>query len=297
MDRREEDELMKRALVALLMAAGLLVATGPQASADPCQYGSDTGGGGVNVGGACAGGGTDTGGSDSGSTGGGGPSGPVYEDYYTPACSFNGPPGQGGDVMCMGATSICDTQGQPDALYMQHWQREVFPDQGTWKLVGSECRGPNEPTTTPPVVTEQMVVDAAYAAAPKPAAMVQPGTRSFVNIPNNYYADAQDQTVDVNVLGNTIAVTFKVESVSWDFGDSTSGEGVGAKDARVGAPGAVEHAYARQGDYSITATTSLGVQFTLPTGQQVNTPGAIEMTSPAVVLPVSEIQTRVDSVS
>jgi hypothetical protein len=288
---------MRRVLVALLMAAGLLVAAAPGALADPCDYGSDTGGGGVNVGGACQGNGGTPGGGNPGNPGGGGPSGPpqpVYEDYWTPACSFNGPPGQGGDVMCMGATSICDTQGQPDAIYMQHWQREVFPDQGQWTLVGNECRGPQDPTTTPPVVTETMVVDAAYAAAPKPSAMVQPGTRSYVNIPNNYYADAQDQTVTVNVLGNDIAVTFVVEDVTWAFGDGATGTGVGRKDAEVGAADAVEHSYSRSGSYTITASTTLGVRFTLPNGQAVNTPGAITMDSAPVTLPVSEIQTRVD---
>jgi len=45
------------------------------------------------------------------------------------------------------------------------------------------------------VVTAEMVVDEAYAAAPRPDAAVQPGTRSFVHIPNNYYADAPDDTV------------------------------------------------------------------------------------------------------
>ncbi len=44
------------------------------------------------------------------------------------------------------------------------------------------------------MVTAEMVVDEAYAAAPRPDAAVQPGTRSFVHIPNNYYADAPDDT-------------------------------------------------------------------------------------------------------
>lgn len=289
---------MRRALLALLLAAGTLVGVASAASADPCSYGNDTGGGGVNVGGVCNSGGGNPGtsnpGNGGGTTGPTGPRPPAYDDYYTPACSSNGPPGQGGDAMCMGATSICDTQGQPDAIYMQHWRQQVYPTQGNWEFVGNECRGPNQPANTPPQVTAAMVIDSAYAAAPKPTAMVQPGTRSYVNIPNNYYADAADQTVNVNVLGNNIAVQFVVEQVTWSFGDGASGSGKGVKDAGVGAPGAVEHEYVRSGDYSITASSVLGVRFTLPNGQQVNTPAAITMASPAVVLPVSEIQTRVD---
>jgi hypothetical protein len=288
---------MRRALLALLLAAGTLVGVAQAASADPCSYGNDTGGGGVNVGGVCNGNGGTPGTSNPGNGGSTGPTGPrppAYEDYYTPACSSNGPPPQDGGALCMGAISICDSQGQPDAIYMQHWRRQVYPTQGSWEFAGNECRGATEPTNTPPQVTQEMVIDSAYAAAPKPTAMVQPGTRSYVNIPNNYYADAQDQTVDVTVLGNNIAVQFVVEKVTWSFGDGTSGEGKGIKDAGVGAPGSVEHAYVRSGDYSITASSVLGVRFTLPNGQQVNSPAAITMASPAVVLPVSEIQTRVD---
>jgi hypothetical protein len=210
----------------------------------------------------------------------------------------NGPPGDGvggGDVMCMGAASICDARGQKDAIFMRHYRRLVGSPGATWELVGTECRGPNEPTQQQPQVTQEMVLDQAYAAAPHPTASVQPGTRSYVNLPNNYYAEAPDDTVTVNVLGHPIALTFTVSDITWDFGDGTSGSGEGVKDADVGAPGAVEHAYAAQGSYDITATSTVGVRFTLPNGQAVNLPGAFEFTSDTVTLPVGEIQTRVDS--
>jgi hypothetical protein len=99
----------------------------------------------------------------------------------------------------------------------------------------------------------------------------------------------------VNVLGHPIAVTFTVSDLTWDFGDGTGATGAGVKDADVGAPGAVEHAYGRQGSYRITATSTVGVSFTLPNGQAVNTPGAFRFTSVPVALPIGEVQTRVDS--
>jgi len=57
----------------------------------------------------------------------------------------------------------------------------------------------------------------------------------------------------------------------------------------------VEHAYDHQGSYDITATSTVGVRFTLPNGQAVELPGAFEFSSDPVTLPVGEIQTRVDS--
>jgi hypothetical protein len=290
---------MRKLLAMLMLVAGLVVGTPTVVFAD-CDYGSENDGGGTNIGGGCEETGEDGGdGGDEGSLPGPyvptGPPPPVYEDYWTPACSANGPPGQGNpDALCQGAVTICEFRSDdPTAIYMQHWRREV-PD-GTWEFVGNECRGADDPTTEQPRVTQEMVLDEAYAAAPRPTAQVQPGTRSYVNVPNNYYADAPDSTITVNVLGNPIAVQFTVNEVAWDFGDGATGSGEGVEDADVGAPGSVEHAYTRQGDYTITATSTVGVRFTLPDGQTVSLPNAFSMPGEPVTLPVGEIQTRVDS--
>ena len=142
-----------------------------------------------------------------------GPPPPVYKDYYTPACMTNGPPNGGSDAMCMAAVSVCKTQGHAGDLFMQHWRQQISPTVGTWEFVGSVCRGADDPVEQKPQITVEMVLDQAYAAAPKPTAVVQPGTRSYVNLPNNYYADAPTQTIPVVVLGQTIPVTFTVTDV------------------------------------------------------------------------------------
>ena len=289
---------MKKLLATVLLAVGLVVVPPGAAYAGDCDYGSDNGGGGTTIGGECqetpdpqTGGDGDYSGYEPST----GPPQPVYESYYTPACSANGPPGQGNpDALCQGAGSICEAQGgDPGDLYMQVWRREV--PGGNWESMGSECRGADEPTEEEPEATPEMVLDEAYAAAPRPTAHVQPGTRSFVNVPNNYFADAAGETVTVNVLGNPIQVTFTVNELTWDFGDGTSATGEGVKDASVGDPEAVEHAYARQGEYAITANTTVGVQFTLPNGQRISEPDAFSFSSEPVELPVGEIQTRVES--
>jgi hypothetical protein len=224
-----------------------------------------------------------------------GPPPPVFEDYYTPACSTNGPPGGGGDAMCMAAASVCGTRGQKGEIFMQHWRRQISPTTGNWDFVGSVCRGADDPVQAPPQITVEMVLDQAYAAAPKPTAVVQPGTRSYVNLPNNYYAEAPSQTIPVVVLGQTIPVTFTVTDVRWDFGDGGTATGTGIKDADLHQPGSIEHAYEAQGSYDITATSVITVSFTIPGGGRQDLPGALEIPSGATTLPVGEIQTRVDS--
>ncbi len=226
-----------------------------------------------------------------------GPPPPVYKDYYTPACMTNGPPNTGSDAMCMAAVSVCKAQGHEGDLFMQHWRQQISPTVGTWQFVGSVCRGADDPVEQQPQITVEMVLDQAYAAAPRPTAVVQPGTRSYVNLPNNYYADAPSQTIPVVVLGQTIPVTFTVTDVRWDFGDGASATGTGIKDAALHEPGAIEHGYDAQGRYDITATSVISVSFTLPGGGRQDLPGALEIPSAATTLPVGEIQTRVDSTS
>lgn len=224
-----------------------------------------------------------------------GPPPPLYKDYYTPACMTNGPPPGGGDAMCMAATSVCEAQGRQGDLFMQHWRQQVSPTAGNWEFVGSECRGADDPVQQKPQITVEMVLDQAYAAAPIPKAVVQPGNRSYVNLPNNYYAEAPSQTVPVVVLGQTIPVTFTVTDVRWDFGDGASATGTGIENADLHQPGAIEHGYAAQGTYDITATSVISVSFTLPGGGQQDLPGVLEIPSAATTLPVGEIQTRVDN--
>jgi hypothetical protein len=132
--------------------------------------------------------------------------------------------------------------------------------------------------------------------APEPVAQVQPGTRSYVNVPNNYWSEDTAETIDVNVAGTAIAVTFVPTGDTWDFGDGASATGSGTKDADIGAAGAVEHSYASGGSYAIHVSRTYTVRFTIP-GGPVTVDNAFTIPGPDAALPVGEIQTRVDSAS
>ena len=58
---------------------------------------------------------------------------------------------------------------------------------------------PGQPAA--PVITTQMVTDAARVVAPTAPPHVEPGTVSYVNIPNNYWTDAPTVHNSVTVLG------------------------------------------------------------------------------------------------
>jgi hypothetical protein len=237
------------------------------------------------------------GGGDSTDPGGGGGGiewdGRGTETHMIPAC-MQSSIGQNEDVMCMGAT-MCPDKGD---LRMRIFTRPTLFGEptGDWELQATRCVGPEEAAATEqPVITREMVVGEAERLAPKPQAHIEPGTWSMVNLPNNYYVDAQPVTRQVVVLGRTISITFTPTEHTWDFGDGQSATGDGIEGAEVAQPGAVEHAYSRQGSYDVTVARGYDLRFALP-GGQVNVPNAFTITSPVATLPVREMQTRVDSV-
>ncbi|MCA1983985.1 PKD domain-containing protein [Nocardioides nematodiphilus] len=213
------------------------------------------------------------------------------ETRYIPTCSTNGPE-DGADVLCGAAVNTCAEDG---AIRFWVYVRTVFADPDKkptdWEMKGSECRGPDAPTEVVPKITRQNVIDAAKALAPKATFAMQPAAQSYVNIPNNFYATAPDETVPITLFGNTIPVRFSAGTVRWDFGDGSTGEGVGIESAGVGQAGAVEHAYVTTGAYDITVTTSYHVVFDL-LGQHVET-DLVAATSAPQTLEVGEIQTLV----
>jgi hypothetical protein len=153
-------------------------------------------------------------------------------------------------------------------------------------------RAPQAQAPAPPVITTQMVTDAARVTAPTAPPHVEPGNRSYVHIPNNYWTDALTVRNAVIVLGQSIPLTWTPTGTSWDFGDGASAAGNGVEGAALGAPGAIEHAYAGQGSYDITTSTTYNLSFVLP-GQGAQTIALTSPPSAPVTLPVGEIQTRV----
>ncbi|MCL3820184.1 hypothetical protein [Aeromicrobium wangtongii] len=223
-----------------------------------------------------------------------------YKEYrYIPACSANDVEG-GADVLCGQAVSSCPREG--DIRYRvytrQHDADGSVAEGADWELLpGTQCRGPNDPDEGGPVViTTADIADEARKAAPATTVNVEPTTRSFVNVPNNFFADSASVEASVEVLGQTIGLTFAPNGFTWAFGDGTTGTGAGVQGAPVGAPGAVEHAYRRSGTVSVTLTRTFEVTYTAPGGVTGTIPGGVRNTSAPYALQVGEIQSLVTKV-
>lgn len=279
---------MLRALVACVFLGVVLVPL-------PASAGCEIGGGGSQV---------DLGCEDGGGTGGPGNDDPVYtvpgpwtDYYYVPACDANGPPGQSADVLCMAAISTCPKDGD---IRFYVYTREMGADNqptGDWEQKGTQCRGADDPSEGgPAVITTFMIRDAAQAAAPKAVVRSEPATKSYVNLPTNFYTDDDAVTVDVTVLGISIPITFTPTGATWSFGDGGSGSGSGVKAAAVGAPGAVEHEYAKRGDYEVTVSRTFSAAATLPGGQTLTLDAPVTSTSAPYELEIGEVQSIVTGI-
>lgn len=268
----------------LCCVAALVVVPASTASADSCTTGVSTSPDGtVHEGGTCQ---TDPVQPTPDNPNQGVPVPEWPKTFVVEACAGGIPAGVQFD-----STAYCPQPPCPDGTWTR-FARFVQPAAGAVAAFsGTYCADPN--AVPVPVVTPQMVTDAAKQVAPKPTAQVQPGARSYVNIPNNYFTEHAESTVPVTVLGQQIQVTFVPAGDAWDFGDGASGEGSGIEDADVGAAGAVEHAYERAGSYAISVSRTYTVRFTIP-GGPITVDDAFTIPGPETDLPVGEIQTRVD---
>jgi PKD domain len=138
-----------------------------------------------------------------------------------------------------------------------------------------------------------MVTEAARVVAPTSPPHEEPGTVSYVNIPNNYWTESPTVRDSVTVVGQKIPLVWTPTSTTWDFGDGSTASGDGVEGADVGSPDAIEHSYARQGSYQISTTTTYNLTFMVP-GQGAQTIPLTATPSEPVTLPVREIQTLVD---
>lgn len=219
-----------------------------------------------------------------------------YKEYrYVPNCSANDVEG-GADALCGSAVYTCPEGEIRYRVYTRQHDADGSVAEGAdWEAGGTVCRGPNDPPEGGPVViTTADIADEARKAAPVTVVHVEPATKTYVNVPTNFYADAAAQGASVQVLGQTIALQFRPTGFAWSFGDGSSGSGAGVKDAAVGAAGAVEHLYRRSAKVQVTLTRTFEVTFTAPGGVTGTLPApGVSNTSAPTALEVGEIQTLV----
>lgn len=200
-----------------------------------------------------------------------------------------------GDDGCLRATAGCEDDEYRFKVFALEHTADGTPDDEGYQFTGSECRSLNDLDEGGPVqITLADIAEQARKAAPETVVNVEPVDRSYVNLPTNFYADSGAADATVTVLGQDIGLTFQPSGFAWSYGDGASGDGAGAAGSKVGAPGAVEHAYRRSGEVSVTLTRTFEVTYALPGGQTGTLPApGVSNSSDPYPLEIREIQATV----
>lgn len=89
---------------------------------------------------------------------------------------------------------------------------------------------------------------------------IQPSPHTLRGAETNFYAEASEQSFNVNMLGQKVAIVAKPVQYRWDYGDGTSlgpttTMGGPLPQDRWGEKTRPSHAYAETGDFSVVLTT------------------------------------------
>ena len=154
---------------------------------------------------------------------------------------------------------------------------------------------PAKPGKAPkaPQITTQMVTDAAQVVAPTSTPHVEPGTRSYVNIPNNYWTEAPHGAHQRHRARPGDPADLDPDRDHLGLRRRGGRHGQRHRGCRAGRGRAVEHAYLRQGSYAITTSTTYNLTFVLPSTEPRRSPSPGRDRRSR--FRVSEIQTRVST--
>lgn len=284
-------------LVAVVAVAPLLSA--PTATADPrCGRGGCVDAlpteSGFAIGGIVGGsaGGAEGGGSGGG---GGGATGPLYTYAYVPACSSNGPPPEGSEGLCLGATTTCPDGG----VRMWVFRREVdrttrVPTTGWRRLDGTICVDGLDEAGVPAITRIPALVRQEWRNAQLRRSGVRftPRDGGIVNLETIFHADTpRTFAVPIGpILGYDVAITATATEYRWEWGDGTS--------STTTTPGApypsreVTHVYRDRGSYPVRVTVTYAGTFTVDDGEPQPIDGTVSVAGPATTVPVREARAQ-----
>ncbi|MFF2030715.1 PKD domain-containing protein [Arthrobacter sp. NPDC058192] len=115
--------------------------------------------------------------------------------------------------------------------------------------------------------------------------VMQPSPHTLRGAETNFYAEASEQTFNVDMLGQDVFITAKPVQYTWSYGDGTSlgpqtVAGGSLPQDRWGEKTLTSHVYAQTGDFSVILTTHFQGTYSVNGGPQLPIPGQGQFSSP-----------------
>ncbi|MCX6497646.1 MAG: hypothetical protein NTU93_02450 [Arthrobacter sp.] len=125
----------------------------------------------------------------------------------------------------------------------------------------------------------------------------QPSPHTLKGAETNFYAEAVEQTFDVDMLGQRVAIIARPVQYTWNYGDGaslgpTTTAGGPLPQDRWGEKTATSHAYSQTGDFSVALTTHFQGTYSVNGGPPLPIPGQGQFSSPAQTVSVWRSITR-----
>ena len=125
----------------------------------------------------------------------------------------------------------------------------------------------------------------------------QPGPNTLRGAETNFYADAKEQTFDIELLGQRVHINAIPTEYTWTYGDGTAVgptpyPGAPLPEARWGEKTATSHVYTQTGDYPVTVATRFHGTYSVNGGPPLPIPGQGTFISAPVQLSVWRSETK-----
>lgn len=120
---------------------------------------------------------------------------------------------------------------------------------------------------------------------------LQPSPHTLIGADTNVYVEAEEQSFDIDLLGQDVSIDASPIEFTWNYGDGTSlgpvaEPGGPLPAARWGERTATSHAYAQTGDFSVSLTTTFSGTYSVNGGPAIPIPGTGTFTAAPVTISV-----------
>jgi hypothetical protein len=204
---------VKRSVVILSVMLLLTIVHPPTANADDCDGSGSTGVDFIDVGVVCQ----QPGGDEPGTTtpvGDDGSPDPYVRYRWASICTP--------DPMTPPASVDCVASTTCERLNQRRWQLWGQLENGSWRVIRSQCFGGTPPEYQPPQVTPEMVLSALRRVGlPELTTIIQPSDKTLVNFDTIFYTDPQPVSLQLTILGQGVEVEANPTTYHWVFGDGT----------------------------------------------------------------------------
>lgn len=179
-----------------------------------------------------------------------------YEYKFSPLCLVDN---NDFDIACLAASIKC-TDGKDGRPVRWFWKLRVAGNDGWTALRPDRCVYTEDPSDVLGRIAAQIQRQFEQLPVNAGTSGIQPSPHTLRGAETNFYAEASEQSFNVNMLGQKVAIVAKPVQYRWDYGDGaslgpTTTMGGPLPQDRWGEKTRTSHAYAETGDFNVVLTT------------------------------------------